>query len=218
VTVLISGSSNGIGRACAAKFLSAGYNVIGLDRRAPDGLVGDNFRWIECDLSDSDSLPSLGDIDIVVSSAGVSEDRGFDAIPNNLLGCINFCERYADTPSIRAAVIIASISGHNGMTPPYYSVAQGGLLSYTKNLAQRLSRYGAVVNSVSPGGVITRMNSRILDDAKLYDRALRETLLNKWATAEEVADLVYFLTAVNKSITGQDIIIDNGECAKFNFV
>ena len=42
--------------------------------------------------------------------------------------------------------------------------------------------------------------------------------MGKWATEEEIADLAYFLTVTNKSITGQDIIIDNGEILKSNFI
>ena len=45
-----------------------------------------------------------------------------------------------------------------------------------------------------------------------------ETLLGKWAEAEEIADLAYYLTAVNRSITGEDILIDNGEMLKSNFI
>ena len=45
-----------------------------------------------------------------------------------------------------------------------------------------------------------------------------ETLLGKWAEPEEIADLAHFLTVVNRSITGEDILIDNGEMLKSNFI
>ena len=47
---------------------------------------------------------------------------------------------------------------------------------------------------------------------------LKETLLNKWAKADEIASFCYFLTNVNRSMTGQDLLIDNGEQLKSNFI
>ena len=87
-----------------------------------------------------------------------------------------------------------------------------------KNLALNLARRDVTVNSVSPGGVITPANEHILNDPDLYDAVKAETLLGKWATAEEVAELAYYLTAVNRSITGEDILMDNGEMLKSHFI
>ena len=47
---------------------------------------------------------------------------------------------------------------------------------------------------------------------------LDETLLGKWCEAEEIAELAYFLTVVNRSMTGEDLLIDNGEMLKSNFI
>ena len=87
-----------------------------------------------------------------------------------------------------------------------------------KNVALRVSKYGATANSISPGGVITRLNKHIINDKNLYKQVLDETLLNKWATAEEIADFTYFISVINKSMTGEDIFIDNGEKLKANFI
>ncbi len=57
-----------------------------------------------------------------------------------------------------------------------------------------------------------------MDDPKLMKQCLDETLLHRWADAEEIADLSYYLTNVNKSMTGQDLLIDNGEQLKSNFI
>ena len=115
-------------------------------------------------------------------------------------------------------VNIASASAHNGAEFPEYAASKGGVLAYTKNVAQRVAAYKAVCNSVSPGGVYTESNAHILNDPKLLEAVHNETLLGKWAKPEEVADLVYYLAVINQSITGQDVIIDNGELAKFNFI
>ena len=87
-----------------------------------------------------------------------------------------------------------------------------------KNVALRISKYGATANSISPGGVITPLNKHILESEELYSQVLNETLLNKWATAEEIADFAYFVSVINKSMTGEDIFIDKGEKLKSNFI
>ena len=62
------------------------------------------------------------------------------------------------------------------------------------------------------------MNRHILDDEKLYQAVLDETLLHRWADTEEIADWVYFLACVNRSMTGENLLIDNGEAVKANFI
>jgi len=66
--------------------------------------------------------------------------------------------------------------------------------------------------------VITELNDHILKDPELWDAVLKETLLSKWMTLEEVADWAYFMTVTNQSMTAQDVLVDNGEAARFNFI
>ena len=87
-----------------------------------------------------------------------------------------------------------------------------------KNVATRVAKYGATSNSISAGGVITTLNDHILNDPKLYKAVLNETMLGKWAEPEEIAEFVYFLSVINKSMTGEDIFVDNGEALKSNFI
>ncbi|MBQ4586692.1 MAG: SDR family oxidoreductase, partial [Clostridia bacterium] len=101
---------------------------------------------------------------------------------------------------------------------PEYAASKGGVIAYMKNVALSLAKYGATVNSLSPGGVITDINEHIINSPDLYQKVLNETLLNKWADVEEIAEFSYFLTVINKSMTGQDILVDNGEAHKSNFI
>ena len=72
--------------------------------------------------------------------------------------------------------------------------------------------------TVMSGGVITAANQHILESESLYAAVKAETLLGKWAEPEEVAELAYYLTVINRSITGEDILMDNGEMLKANFI
>lgn len=82
----------------------------------------------------------------------------------------------------------------------------------------RIAKYGATANSLSPGGVLTESNDRVINDKKLWGKIMSLTLLPKWATVGEIADWAYFMTVVNKSMTAQDVLVDNGEIAKAEFV
>ena len=209
--VLVTGSSNGIGKAIALKFLENNFEVIGFDIQEST-IQNDNYIHFKQNICDE--LPKLDDIDIIINNAGIQEGYTIDV---NLKGTINVTEKYI-TPNIKSVVFIASASASTGSEFPEYVASKGGIVAYMKNVALRISKYGATANSISPGGVITSLNNHILNDKNLYEQVLNETLLNKWASAEEIADFAYFVSTVNKSMTGEDIFIDNGEKLKSNFI
>ena len=145
------------------------------------------------------------------------QDSGND-IDINLKGTISITEKYGIQPKIKSIVFIASASATTGAEFPEYVASKGGIVAYMKNVALRIAQYGATSNSISAGGVITKLNQHIIDNPKLWKQVLNETLLNKWASSEEIADFTYFISVINKSMTGQDIFIDNGEALKSNFI
>ncbi len=205
--VLITGSSNGIGKAAAKLFLENGHSVIGLDI-APASIADGNYTHCIADISKPETLPEIADVEILIDCAGVQSD---DAIEVNLKGTINVTEKYAFQAAIKSVLVIASASAHTGAEFPLYSASKGGLLAYTRNAAIRLSKYGATCNSLSPGGVRTDLNKPVMEDPELWRQIMDVTPLKKWAEPEEIAQWCYFMTVSNKSCTGQDIIIDNGE-------
>ena len=209
--VLVTGTSKGIGKSIATKFLEEGHDVIGFDIQK-SSINNKNYTHYIQDICNE--LPDIADIDILVNNAGIQEG---DVIKVNLEGTINVTEKYIN-PNIKSIVFITSTSATTGSEFPEYVASKGGVLAYMKNVALRISKYKATANSISPGGVITELNSHILNDEKLYKAVLDETLLNKWAEPEEIADFVYFVSVINKSMTGEDIIIDNGEKLKSNFI
>lgn len=193
------------------KFLEKNFKVVGFD--ILDSTINhENYTHYVQNICDE--LPDIKDIDIIVNNAGIQEG---DTIDVNLKGTIAVTEKYI-TSNIKSVVFIASACASTGSEFPEYVASKGGVVSYMKNVALRISKYGATANSISPGGVITDLNAHILNDPNLYKQVLDETLLNKWASAEEIADFTYFISVVNKSMTGEDIFIDNGEKLKSNFI
>lgn len=214
MNVLVSGSSCGIGRAIAELFLERGCQVTGIDIQK-SSIDHERYSHYIADVSDKESLPDLPRLnDVVISNAGV-QGAGKELcerdIEVNLKGSIYFVEKYAFQPSIKSVLLVASASAHSGAEFPMYSASKGGLLSYMKNVALRLAKFGATCNSISPGGVTTELNRPVMDDSKLWQSIMDVTPLKRWASPEDIAEWVYFLTVVNKNCTGQDILIDNGE-------
>lgn len=212
--VLVTGSSNGIGKAIAQKFLECGHTVVGIDK-VQSNLSHACYTHIVTDIF-SGKLPQIDGVEVLINNAGV-QDSGCD-IDVNLKGTIRITEKYGVNPQIKSVVFIASASASTGSEFPEYVASKGGMVSYMKNVALRLAPYGATSNSISPGGVITPLNQHILDNPELWQQVMDETPLNKWATAEEIAEWTYFVAVVNKSMTAQDILIDNGESARAKFI
>ena len=212
--VLITGTSKGIGREVAIKFLNENHKVIGIDIEEST-INHKNYTHIIKSITDKD-LPNIPDIDILINNAGVQ--NSVDDIDINLKGTINITEKYGIQKNIKSVLFMASASASTGSEFPRYVASKGGVVSYMKYVAHEISKYGATSNSISAGGVITELNKHILEDEKLYKAVLNETMLNKWIEKKEIASLVYYLTVINKSMTGQDLLIDNGEALKANFI
>ena len=211
--ILITGASSGIGRAAAEKFLAMHHEVIGLDL-LPAPFAEKHYTHYICDVTGE--LPDLENVEILVNNAGV-QDSGKD-IDVNLKGAIRVTEKYAMQPHIRSVVFIASASATTGAEFPEYTASKGGLISYMKNVALRVAEWGATANSLSPGGVTTALNRRVMEDPALWAEIMALTPLKKWASPEEIAEWIYFVSAVNRSMTAQDILIDNGESADAKFI
>ena len=214
MTVLITGTSGGIGNAVAEKFLDCGHTVIGIDR-LDSPFSNACYTHYKTDILRGE-LPKLHPVEILINNAGV-QNSGED-IDVNLKGTIRITEKYGIQENIKSILFIASASASTGAEFPEYAASKGGMVSYMKNTASRVAPFGATANSLSPGGVLTDLNRCIIENPTLWQAVIDETMLSKWATPSEIAEWAYFVTTVNKSMTAQDILIDNGESAKFNFI
>lgn len=212
--ILITGTSQGIGKAIAERFLNEGHNVIGLDRQNA-GLLHDNYIHYKCDIRDYDNLPDVNNINILINNAGTQNE---DDIDINLKALIHITEKYGIQNKICSILNIGSASAHTGAEFPEYCASKAGILAYTKNVALRVAEFGATCNSLDPGGVLTPLNECVINDPILWEQIMKETPLKRWATTEEIAEWAYFLTITNTFCTGQNILVDGGEAINYHFV
>ena len=214
MNVIITGTASGIGKAAAGKFLQEGWDVWGVDVKE-NAIRHPCYHHITGDIREG-APKELPEAEILINNAGTLEEN--EAIEVNLTGTIRFTEDILKRESLRSILFIASASARNGAEFPRYVASKAGIVGYMKNLALTLAPRRILCNSISPGGVITPANRHILEREDLYAAVRAETLLGKWAEPEEVAELAWYLTAVNRSITGEDILMDNGEMLRSNFI
>ena len=212
--VLITGTSRGIGKAIAEKFLKEGHTVFGIDRNEAS-ITSDGYTHFTLDIRETERLPEIEDVEILINNAGTQNEEDIDI---NLKALIGVTEKYGVRKGIKSILNIGSASGHTGAEFPLYCASKGGVMAYTKNTAKRVAPFGATCNSLDPGGVLTPLNECVMEDKELWDKIMQETPLRRWATPEEIAEWAYFLTAINGFCTGQNILVDGGEAINHNFI
>lgn len=213
--ILITGTSGGIGKAAAVKFLKEGHCVYGIDLKA--GSISGNFpeaknyTHFSADISEKNALPEINDVEIIVNNAGI-QTGSEDDIKVNLLGTINVTEKYAFQKAIKSVLFISSVSALTGNEFPEYVASKAGVNGYMKNCAIRLAnRFRATSNALCFGGVLTELNKPVLENPKLWEKIMDVTPLKKWISAEEAAEWCYFFTVTNTFCTGQALDISGGE-------
>ena len=214
--VVITGSSKGIGLATATKFLSSGFIVHGIDLEQGT-IQHKNYIHYRVDITEYGNLPHIDNVNYLINNAGI-QSNDISVIDTNLIALIKITEKYGLQPNIKSIVNVGSVSAHTGEEFPWYAASKGGVLPYTKAIANEIAKYGATCNSISPGGVLTELNQSVIDDKECWSKIMEVTPLKKWASAEEISEWIYFMSVVNESMTGQDIIIDNGEMINSKFV
>lgn len=225
--VLVTGGSQGIGRATAVKFRDAGAAVHITGTRALAGDYDeplDGLSYHAVDLAQpapraalADTLPAL---DILVNNAGSGRPNEYDqaqfeeVIDLNLNAVMDLSVRLF--PKLKAAggsiVNVGSLASFLSLKEtPAYTASKAGLLGLTRALGDKWALEGVRVNLVAPGFIATRMTERMRVDADYERRLLRSVPMRRWGGPEEVADAILFLASPAASyITGQSLAIDGG--------
>ena len=138
--VLITGTSRGIGRAAALKYLSLGHEVHGIDMLDSDICHPGYFHHI-ADIRREETLPEIENVEILFNNAGMQQSG--DDIEANLTGAINITEKIlAGSRVLKSILFNASASSLSGQEFPRYAAAKAGLAGYMRNVAIRTAPKG----------------------------------------------------------------------------
>ncbi len=237
---IVTGGSLGIGSAIALGLAREGANVAVNYRSHDDEAkavvaeieeMGCKGLAVKADVSsyaDAEAMvaqvrEAFGGFDILVCNAGITwdgviwkmtEQQWDSVIGVNLKGYFNYNKAAAIAFMDQKYGKIVNISSINGMRGKFaqsnYAASKGGEIAMSKSLAKELGKFNVNVNVVAPGMVLTDMMEKI--PAEFKNAALSETVLGRFATPEDVADLVCFLCSDHsRHITGEVIKIDGGQ-------
>ena len=232
-TVLITGSSRGIGAETARLFAKKGYHVcINYNKSENaalallDELKDYSVELVKADVSKSDEVKrmfsEISGIDILVNNAGIAQTKLFTDITdddwNNMissnLSSAFYCCRAALPYMIRQhfgrIINISSMWGQvGGSCEVHYSAAKAGIIGLTKALAMEEGLSGITVNCIAPGVIKTDMTSNLSEDD--FTALKDETPTNSIGTPFDIARTVVFLASDNSSfITGQVLGVNGG--------
>ena len=234
--VLITGGAGGIGSEIVKRFIEGGFfvHVIDIDTKGAKELLTtfgkDNINVINVDVTDESALKnyvlSLKDFSIehIITVAGralCDEWKGFlnlgldsvkKSVELNLLGHLNVIHEFAPfltkTSNNKSVLMISSINALGGFGLPAYSAAKAGLVGFMNATAFEFGDLGIRINVLSPGTIVTEATKK---EPKDFGSLLNGTAINKFATADEVADLSFRICNDFTSVTGQNFIIDAGQ-------
>lgn len=238
-TVLVTGSSRGIGKEIARIFGQKGYAVVlngSKDRKALENtkkefleqgidciaILADVSIYEQCQKLFDEIQKVYGGVDILVNNAGIAHIGLFSDMTvqqwknvlsvnlESVLNCTHIALKYMLHCHKGSIVNISSMWGQKGAScEAVYSASKGGIDAFTKAMAKELGYSGIRVNAVSCGVIDTDMNSCLNEEEK--QMLIEEISLMRMGKAEEVAKLVLFLAEESASyITGQIIVIDGG--------
>ncbi len=236
-TAVVTGGGSGIGKATALKLAADGANVviIHMDPEETAAAVcseiealGVKAKAIRMDVSDfeaakqtvADIIAEFGTIDILINCAGITRDGliammkedQFDAVIRvNLKGTFNMirhCTPYFIKQKGGSIVNVSSVSGLIGNAgQANYSTSKAGVVGLTKSTAKELVSRGVRCNAVAPGFIATDMTANLSKNNKLA----AAIPMKRMGTAEEVADLIFFLASDKAAyITGEVVKVDGG--------
>ncbi len=238
-SVLVTGSSSGIGAAIALEFATTGAKVAihyrGNAQGAESVAAAIRAKGGECglyqaDVSDSQQAAELvkqvqadlGGLDILVNNAGTTRDtlvlsmsdEQWDAVINTNLRSVYAVSRAALRGMLRKRwgriINITSVVGLTGQAgQANYAASKAGIIGFTKSLAREVASRNITVNAIAPGFIPSALTDVLTDEQRAG--IISNTPLGRMGTTDEVAWAVAFLAAERSGfITGQVLTVDGG--------
>lgn len=238
-TVIVTGASRGIGKACALAFGKSGANVIINYTRSKEkaeelcediSKLGGRALPFCADVADRKAVDEMiafahsnfGSISTLVNNAGIAEqimfcditeekwDRMFAVDVKGVYNCIQAALPDMIHNKSGRIINISSMWGITGAScEVHYSAAKAAVIGMTKALAKELGPSGITVNAIAPGVISTEMNGNISEE--IMSELKEETPIGRIGTPEDIAETALFLASPKASfITGEVISVNGG--------
>ena len=238
-TVIVTGASRGIGKACALAFGKSGANVIINYTRSKEkaeelcediSKLGGRALPFCADVADRKAVDEMiafahsnfGSITTLVNNAGIAEqimfcditeekwDRMFAVDVKGIYNCIQAALPDMIHNKSGRIINISSMWGITGAScEVHYSAAKAAVIGMTKALAKELGPSGITVNAIAPGVISTEMNGNISEE--IMSELKEETPVGRIGTPEDIAETALFLASPQASfITGEVISVNGG--------
>ena len=238
MNILLTGASKGLGLKTTESLLKKGFTVFAISRSKTENFnelliqYPDNLKWLQYDLADGENVRQtvfkewIGfdtPIHGFINNAALAYD---DIITNLNLGSLEkmyhvnvftpmmltkFVLRQMLLHNIKGSIVhISSISVHTGYKGlSMYASTKGALEAFSKNTAREWGEKGIRSNCLVAGFMETEMSSTLSDNQK--NRIYQRTSMKQPVDVMSVAETIRFLLSDEaKSITGQNIHVDNG--------
>lgn len=238
-TVIVTGASRGIGKACALAFGKNGADVIINYTRSKEkaeelceeiSKLGGRALPFCADVADRKDVDEMiafahlnfGSINTLVNNAGIAEqimfcditeekwDRMFAVDVKGVYNCIQAALPDMIHNKSGRIINISSMWGITGAScEVHYSAAKAAVIGMTKALAKELGPSGITVNAIAPGVISTEMNGNISEE--IMSELKEETPIGRIGTPEDIAETALFLASPKASfITGEVISVNGG--------
>ena len=238
-TVIVTGSSRGLGKSIIQLFSEKNYNVVinyknnkesALELESKIKKINKNVIVVRADVSNRKQVKNLfqktlsrfGQIDILVNNAGINR-RGFfeditdddwdDILSNNLKSVFICCQEVFKHMKKRGGNIInisSAASQYHGPKTVHYAVSKAGVNSLTKVVARYGAKYNILVNAIAPGVILT---DQTYDEVNSPDgkKIPRYDIAKKFGKPTDVSSACLFLASEDQNyITGQILSVSGG--------
>ncbi len=231
--VLITGSTQGIGKAIAEGFIKRGDEVIvhcSSDIAKAERICKEigGCGAVVADLSKVDEIKSLhgktGDVDCLILNASVQYKETWDNISEenidaqftvNVKSTLMLIQDYCPAMKAKGFGRIVTIGSVNQYRQHpelvMYSATKCAVMSLVKNIAKQVAPFGVTVNNVAPGAIATPRNAAVYNDDEKRKAVEAVIPMGRFGTPEDCVGAVLMLCSdAGSYITGTDIIIDGG--------
>ena len=237
---VITGAYGDLGSVIAKAYLNAGASValVGRDNKKLQDMkkrletfsekiftcVADVSQKDKAIVMAEDILTRFGQIDILVTAAGIQHRESFTTFDNkqwnkvletNLTGTFNCTQAVAQHMVKRRSgriIMISSLTAEIGIPNiAAYAASRGGIKQLGKTMAVELAPSGITVNCLGPGRFKTNMTNDVFTDKSKYDDFMNVIPMNRVGLPEDLSGICIFLASDSSSyITGQSIYVDGG--------